>query len=77
MKPFLLFRKFLPRVRRVPVAWPVRTAVQPASVPARRPAPVETEAQFVPVWVGSQLSAYPLLVRKRSRNTAQFYDEWE
>ncbi|MFZ9681749.1 MAG: hypothetical protein ACO3DQ_00880 [Cephaloticoccus sp.] len=35
------------------------------------------EQRVVPVWVGSQLSAYPLVVRKRSRSAAHYYDEWD
>lgn len=31
----------------------------------------------MPVWIGSQLSGYPVVLRKRPRPTAQFYDEWE
>lgn len=37
----------------------------------------QDETTVVPVWVGSQLSAYPLVVHKRKRTVAQFYDEWE
>lgn len=65
MKPFLLFPKFLSRLRR----WP--------RVARNQPGPVQDETQVVPVWIGSQLSGYPLVVRKRTRTTAQFYDEWE
>lgn len=65
MKPFQLFQKFLPRLRR-------------RSRGARnQPGPPPDETQVVPVWVGSQLTAYPLVVRKRTRTVAQFYDEWE
>jgi hypothetical protein len=65
MKPFLLFTKLLPRFRR----WRRMVRNQPESV--------QDETTVAPVWVGSQLSGYPVVVRKRPRPTAQFYDEWE
>lgn len=62
--PFLKF--VLPRWRRRP-----RQVRGPAA-----PAPLAADEQrVVPVWVGSQLSAYPLVVRKRSRSATHFYDE--
>jgi hypothetical protein len=42
-----------------------------------QPDPPPDETGVVPVWVGSQLTVYPLVVRKRTRSVAQFYDEWE
>ncbi|MCC6415757.1 MAG: hypothetical protein IT582_07605 [Opitutaceae bacterium] len=65
VKPFLLFRKILSPLRR----WP-RAARHQRGL-------VQDETRVVPVWVGSQLSGYPLVVRKRTRTAAQFYDEWE
>lgn len=65
MKPFLLFQKLLPRFRR----WPRAARHQHT--------PVQNEMRAVPVWIGSQISAYPLVVQKRTRSNAQFYDEWE
>lgn len=65
MKPFLLFTKLLPRFRRR------------RRVARSQPGPAQDETRVVPVWIGSQLSGYPVVVRKRPRPTAQFYDEWE
>ena len=65
MKPFLFFRKLLPRLRSRP------------RVVRNQAAPPQDETTVVPVWVGSQLTVYPLVVRKRTRSVAQFYDEWE
>jgi len=65
MKPFLLFQKFIPRFRRK------------SRAPRSLPGPAQDTMQVVPVWVGSQLSGYPVVVAKRARPSAKFYDEWE
>lgn len=65
MKPFIFFRKLLPRLRSRP------------RVVRNQAVPPQDETTVVPVWVGSQLTVYPLVVRKRTRSVAQFYDEWE